>query len=299
MPAAVPIAIGGATLVGGALSANAQSKAAKSAANAQQAASDAAIGEQRRQYNDTRNLLTPSSLAGAEAQARQMLMLGYTKDQVKSYLQSTRNAFLSSPDGEAVTAVSTSTPSNPGAALSGFGVLGGLVGSIANNINNQAAPNSSTTTTTAAPAADTYDYGWIDSYNPEEYLTSQPGYQFQYGQGQKALERSQAAKGQLFSGATGKALEEYGQGIGASYWDKLFGNLGQLAGQGQDSTGQVINVGTNTANNIGANLRYAGDARASAYNAAGNAWGNFWGNTFPGAVGSGIGYKWPNYGNPN
>jgi len=45
---------------------------------------------------------------------------------------------------------------------------------------------------------------------PGEF-TESPGYQFRLGEGTKALERSAAAKGGLLGGATGKALQQYGQ----------------------------------------------------------------------------------------
>jgi len=47
-----------------------------------------------------------------------------------------------------------------------------------------------------------------------------PGYQFRLDQGQKQLEASRAASGMLNSGATGKALIEYGQGMASSEFDK-------------------------------------------------------------------------------
>src|SRR5512137_1325257 len=42
-----------------------------------------------------------------------------------------------------------------------------------------------------------------------------PGYAFRLSEGQKALDRSAAARGGLISGATGKALTRYGQDMGS------------------------------------------------------------------------------------
>src|SRR6516162_886239 len=56
--------------------------------------------------------------------------------------------------------------------------------------------------------------------NPQQLsgmLTSLPGYQFNLQQGVNAIDASAAAHGLLNSGATGKALEQYGQGLGSSY----------------------------------------------------------------------------------
>lgn len=56
-----------------------------------------------------------------------------------------------------------------------------------------------------------------------------PGAEFRFEQGRKALEGSAAAKGNLFSGQTGKALTEYGQDYGTQEYDNYLSRLrGQL-----------------------------------------------------------------------
>jgi len=52
-----------------------------------------------------------------------------------------------------------------------------------------------------------------------EKYTSSPDYQFAFNEGQKALERSAAARGKQFSGEQMKALQDYGQqaGYGMAY----------------------------------------------------------------------------------
>lgn len=73
MPAA---AIAGAGIVGGLISSNAQKKAAKSAANAQTAASDASIAEQRRQFDLSQQLVQPYVNAGVGALGQQQNLMG-------------------------------------------------------------------------------------------------------------------------------------------------------------------------------------------------------------------------------
>lgn len=73
MPAA---AIAGAGIVGGLISANSQKKAAKSAANAQTAASDASIAEQRRQFDLSQQLVQPYVNAGVGALGQQQNLMG-------------------------------------------------------------------------------------------------------------------------------------------------------------------------------------------------------------------------------
>ncbi len=129
----------------------------------------------------------------------------------------------------------------------------------------------------------------ITSDNLNDYQNS-PGYDFRFQQGQRALEASRAAGGNLNSGATGKALLEYGQGIGSAEYQNYLGNLynqlgavgtqiggvqaGQQSAQGSlDAYGNLINTGYNAANanaQLGMNAAgqigqtYTGEANAQA-----------------------------------
>ena len=95
-----------------------------------------------------------------------------------------------------------------------------------------------------------------------------PGYEFRMQEGQKALEQSAAAKGQLFSGQTGKALTQYGQDFGTQEYDnylsRLYNQMGAVntqlggrqtalgAGQGQVNAG--INLLSQDYNQIAAQM---------------------------------------------
>ena len=56
-------------------------------------------------------------------------------------------------------------------------------------------------------------------------LEKTPGYQFQYQQGQKALERAQAARGNLLSGRAVLEAQEFGQGMAQSAFQDRMSNL--------------------------------------------------------------------------
>ena len=56
----------------------------------------------------------------------------------------------------------------------------------------------------------------------QNFLQMDPGYAFRLGEGMKALEASRAAKGGLLSGATGKALQRYGQEMGSQEYGNAF-----------------------------------------------------------------------------
>lgn len=115
-----------------------------------------------------------------------------------------------------------------------------------------------------------------------DQFKADPGYAFRLAEGQKALERSAAARGGLLSGATGKALTRYGQEMGSQEYTNAFNRyqaerqarlnpLQSLAGVGQTSTqqlsGQAGQLGTGLAESIGS----AGAARASGYVGGANA----------------------------
>lgn len=70
------LAIAGASLAGGLISANAQRRAASSAAAAQTQASEAGIAEQRRQFDTVQQLLRPYVEAGTSALGQQLALAG-------------------------------------------------------------------------------------------------------------------------------------------------------------------------------------------------------------------------------
>lgn len=70
------VAVAGASIVGGVLSANAQKNAAQDASNAQTAASQAGIEETRRQFDAVQKLLSPYVNAGPGALGGQQALLG-------------------------------------------------------------------------------------------------------------------------------------------------------------------------------------------------------------------------------
>jgi hypothetical protein len=98
-----------------------------------------------------------------------------------------------------------------------------------------------------------------------EMLRATPGYQFRFGEGVNALDRSAAAKGRLFSGAQDKALLEYGQGLGDQTYNDYINRLMQVAGLGQSTANAGAQLGANVAGQMGQNMLYAGNARGSGY----------------------------------
>lgn len=98
-----------------------------------------------------------------------------------------------------------------------------------------------------------------------------PGYQFSVDQGTQAIDRSAAAKGRLFSGATGKALQDYGIGRAEQQYGDWYNRIANLAGVGQQAAGSVSQAGQNYATQAGNAEQNAAAARASGYVNAANA----------------------------
>jgi hypothetical protein len=96
----------------------------------------------------------------------------------------------------------------------------------------------------------------------QNYLNS-TGYKFQLEEGQKAVTTNAATRGVLNSGATLKALTQYGQNLASTTFNNYLNQLGSLAGQGIQA-GQLVGgaaqgAGTQTA----AYQAGAGEARGA------------------------------------
>ncbi len=151
-------------------------------------------------------------------------------------------------------------------------------------------------------------------------FVADPGYQFSLEQGQKALERSSAAKGGLLSGAALKSAQTYGQGTAAQEYGDVYdryraqqGDIySRLAGLSNSGQGAATNLGTAGANATqnsneeligGANAQAAGKVGAanaystglkSAASSLGSFFDNPMGGGIPGGNSTGLGSVNPN-----
>lgn len=146
--------------------------------------------------------------------------------------------------------------------------------------------------TQAAPSADfgkyARDFGMAD-------FQADPGYAFRLAEGQKALERTAAARGGLLSGAALKAAQRYGQEAGSQEYLNAFNRyqtnranqlnpLQSLANQAQTSANTIGSAAGQYGSNVGnlylgqgesqGNALLAGArARGSAYQGIGELYG--------------------------
>jgi hypothetical protein len=294
------VAVAGATVVGGALSAGAAGKAAST----QAAAADRAAELQREQFERSVELQEPFRQAGLLGQNRLMTLLGLGgegqyDDTAYNKALADYNARLSAID--------------PSQYMSG-GTAGGYVGSSGGESDSMGSYQEGTGGTFDQSAYDAARAGIIApdrekfrmtggnaadpmfgkyataEYTPEMFAKGMdPGYQFRLAEGMKGLERSAAARGGLLSGSTLKGIQRYGQDMASQEYTNAFnryqaertGTLNPfqaMAGQGQSTANTLSNLGMNYAGQAGEAYQGAANARASGYVGQANAIGGTIGN---------------------
>jgi hypothetical protein len=121
-------------------------------------------------------------------------------------------------------------------------------------------------------------------YTPfgQEQFQADPGYGFRLSEGQKALDRSAAARGGLISGGALKAATRFGQEMGSQEYTNAFnryqaerqarlGPLQSLTGMGQTTAQQLGAAGAQNANAIGNYGMQGANATAEGYLGSANA----------------------------
>ena len=102
---------------------------------------------------------------------------------------------------------------------------------------------------------------------------NQPGYQFAQQEMQRGTENSAAARGNLLSGATAKALQRNSMGLADQTFGDYMNRLASVSGQAQTQNAQNAAYGANVTGQMGSNLLTAGAARASGLQQSANAYG--------------------------
>lgn len=101
-------------------------------------------------------------------------------------------------------------------------------------------------------------------------IASSPAFQFRLAEGQKALERSAAARGGLNSGGFMKDLTRYSQGLASDEYGNQWNRLAGLAGVGQNSAQSLGGLGSNYANMMSQLYGAQGNANAAGQIAIGH-----------------------------
>lgn len=310
--------IGGAIAAGGSLLAGSMaSDAASQAAGAQTAATDRSIAEQRRQYDTSRSDNAPFRNTGVAANTRLAQLLGLpTTTAAPSSPTRPWQSFYDDALGRAPQMAAQGQPQ-----FSGNPVLNALWGGVHGQEAAPAGPDTGWARSEAdraygeqqtagqaasqAPATNPNDgsYGSLLRRFSTDDLNADPVYQsglkFGLDRGTEGINARATANGMYDSGATLKALTQFGNDYGStkaneSYnrytndQNNTYNKLAGVSGSGQVATQQVTSAGTNMASNVGASLEGAGNARAAGIVGGANAWGS-------GITGAASGYN--NYNN--
>ena len=113
-------------------------------------------------------------------------------------------------------------------------------------------------------------------------FTTDPGYAFRLAEGNKALDRTAAARGGLLSGGAMKAAQRYGQEMGSQEYMNAFNRyqtnranqlqpLQSLMGAGQTGANTLTQAAGQLGSDLGQNALGIGNARASGYIGGANA----------------------------
>ena len=127
--------------------------------------------------------------------------------------------------------------------------------------------------------------GYFNQNFTGQDIYSDPSYQFRLQQGQDSIESSAAARGSLVSGATLKALQNYGQESASQEYGNAYNRfnadqtnrynrLSNLVGVGQNAAAQVGNAGAQTSQAIANNTMQGANALAAGQVGSANAWSN-------------------------
>jgi hypothetical protein len=147
-------------------------------------------------------------------------------------------------------------------------------------------------------------YGSLASKFSLDDYEADPGYQFRLDEGNKALERSQAAKGGLLSGAAMKEALRYGQGMGSQEYgnsynrfmdqnNTLYNRYSGISNQGMGAVNSGSQSGQNYANNMSGIYGNIANANAASAINQGNNLSQSLGSLFGGSQYGNIGQTPP------
>lgn len=282
-----PAIAAGGSLIGGMMGRSASSKAAE----AQAQASRDSIAEQRRQYDLTRSDNAPWMQAGSATLAKLMQGLGL------AYGPSTTTTSPGPSTGQPQQpAFNDGAEQGPDGTWRKFmpGEDGGGNWATLNDFKGQVNPAQSQNmvTTTAGPQAPDPNDPFTGSLMRKFTMADrdadpvyQSGLQFGLDQGTKGINARAIAGGGYDSGATLKALTQFGNDYGSTKAgdafnrynaqnDSIYNKLTGVSGSGQVATAQVGQAGQNMANNVSQSMQDIGNSRAAGIVGGSQAYGS-------------------------
>ena len=253
-------------IVGAIAGAAIQSSSAKKAANAQKAAADQQIAYQEETRDLIRSDLAPYREGGELAYGALQNMLG-----------------LGAAPMVGGTAPQIETISNPATAATGYWKE--PIGDRGERRWISTGPATGATTSyrvngqTFGTMDEAQTYANANKTGGTEWSwQTDPGYEFRLGEGLGSIEGSAAARGGLYSGATMRDLQKYGQDYASQEFGNIYNRLAGVADTGLSAAQMSGNASMQTAGNVGNALGAMGNAQAAGYIGQGNAWNNGIGN---------------------
>lgn len=258
-----------------------QADAAGDASRAQVKGNNAAIAEQRRQFDLIMQMLQPQRQVGVNALNSLNQLYGWGN------LPGSANGVISEAGAMGGSPGSSLGSTGIGITPSGgvnFGVQPVAQGPAAqstrnfNDIFRGAATNIIGARNPTAPATTPSNSGTIapqaqGTPNMSGFFLS-PDYNFRRSEGMRGVENSFAARGGARSGNALRALADFNSNLAAGEFGNWRNSLFSLAGLGQVATGQGANAAQNVGNNVGNSLINSGNARASGITNQSNSWTN-------------------------
>lgn len=113
--------------------------------------------------------------------------------------------------------------------------------------------------------------GQAGSQNAQAALATMPGYQFQLGQGNNAINAAAAAGGTLNSGNQALALQKYGQGLAGQNYGQYVSQLQPYMQMGEGAASGIGSMYGNLGNQLNANQTNQANMNMNAMTSAGNA----------------------------
>lgn len=267
-----------ALLVGGGLLGSAAiSSGASSAAGRQiQQGTDAAVAEQRRQFDELLRLSRPGLDRANAAAGTYMQALGLGGGGAQA------------PGGYASQPAGVQSGGYTGASHGGSGLQGGdqtpdyavgpgqrlMTGGLGGEYGPQTLPPAQGSQAQQGGQGG----GQLDI---AAQVMGTPGYQAQLDQGIKSIDRAAPLVGGMYSGRRMKALEGHGQQTFGSYYNDWMNRVGGMAGQAPQIAQSMGQAGMQNANNVGQLMMTGANARAQGTQNSASAW--------TGAIGTGIG----------
>lgn len=273
MPIAVPLAIAGASVAGAAIS----SSASRDASRTQQQGTDAAVNEQRRQFDEMVRLSRPGLDRANSAAGTYMQALGLGAPQPQT--MPGQGGYQGQPDGVASGGYSGGAGQGGGSDMAVQANQRLMTGAEdytgAQVYSGGAAVPGGAQMTPGQPGQAGGNQGALDIYSQ---VRNTPGYQAQLDQGIKSIDRAAPLTGGMYSGRRMKALEAHGQNTFGSYYNDWMNRVGGIAGQAPQIAQSVGQAGMQNANNVGNLLMTGANNRAQGQLNSASAWTGALGN---------------------